>query len=134
MRLRGRAKRLPTVRRRGRRELAAQVGSLVPIGKRSLDCPANAGCRGWKPKVVEHHRRAEDGGDGVGDAFARDIRGRAMHRLEHRGEPPLGVGVRAGGQAQAAAQHSPQVGQQIAEQVRGHDDVEPLRPTDEIHD
>ena len=49
-----------------------------------------------------------------------------MHGLEHRGVNSLGVGVCAGGQAQTTADRAPQIGQNVAKQIRRHDDIEAL--------
>ena len=82
---------------------------------------------------IEHHRGAQNGRDRIGNAFAGNVGGRAMHRLEHRRIRSLGIGVRAGGQPQPAGDNAAQVRQQIAEQIRRHDHVEPLRTANKVH-
>jgi hypothetical protein len=54
-----------------------------------------------------------------------------VHRLEQRDPPRVDIARR--GQAQAAAQRSPQIGQDVAKQVAGHHHVEALRGAHELH-
>jgi hypothetical protein len=74
--------------------------------------------------VVEHLRGAQQQRARIGDALAGDVRRRAMHRFEDR---RFGADVGARRQAQAADQARAQVGDDVAEQVGGDDDVELLR-------
>ena len=66
----------------------------------------------------------------VGDALAGDVRRRAVHGFEDR---RVGADVRARRQAQAADQAGAQVGDDVAEQVGGDDDVELLRLHHQLH-
>ena len=59
-------------------------------GKRYLDGLGGIGVA----KVIEHHRAGPYLRNGVCDALACDIRGGAMHRLEHGRELAFGVQVR----------------------------------------
>ena len=54
-----------------------------------------------------------------------------MDRLEHR--RLTGVDVARRGDTDPALQHGPQVGDDVAKEVRGHDHVEPLRVFDHPH-
>src|SRR5262249_27494199 len=83
--------------------------------------------------MIEHQACGEDGADGVGDAFAGDVGGGAVDRLEHAGMGAFGVEVGAGGQPEAAGDDGGQVGEDIAEEVAGHDYVEGFRPADQVH-
>src|SRR5467141_1064130 len=73
--------------------------------------------------VIEHHRRGEQLRRWIGDPLPRDVRRRAVHRLEDGG---VGADVGPGREPQAADQSGRFVGENVAEQVRGHDDVELL--------
>src|SRR5262249_62142967 len=86
-----------------------------------------------QPEVVEQHAGREDGGQRVGDALAGDVGGGAVDRFEHAGVGPLRVDVGAGGHAHAAGDDGAQVGEDVAEEVAGDDDVEDLRLADEVH-
>ena len=69
----------------------------------------------------------------IGDAAAGDVGRRAVHRLEHRRKRPRRIEVRARREPEAAGDRGAEVGQDVAEQVRGDDDVEVSRPADQIH-
>ena len=73
-----------------------------------------------------------DGGQRVGDALAGDVVGGAVHRLEERRPGAGRVEVGRGGEADAAADGAGQVGQDVAEEVVGHDDVVALRLLDQV--
>ena len=74
-------------------------------------------------QVLEHEGGGVDGGQRVGDPLARDVVGRAVHRLEQRRPGAGRVQVGRGGEADAPADRAGQVGQDVAEEVVGHDDV-----------
>ncbi|CEE61328.1 hypothetical protein XAC2852_200040 [Xanthomonas citri pv. citri] len=80
--------------------------------------------------VVEHLRRAKQQRARVGLALPCDIRRRAVHGFEDR-RVQTDVGARR--QAQAADQAGAQVGDDVAEQVGGHDDVELLGTHHQLH-
>ncbi len=50
-----------------------------------------------------------------------------MHRFEQRGKAPFGVGVRRRRLPDRACQRSTKVGQDVAEEIGAHHDVEPVR-------
>src|SRR6478735_4863104 len=83
-------------------------------------------------KVVQHQGCAGDRADRVADALARDVRGRAVHRLEHGREAALRVQVCAGRQAEAAGQGRAEVGEDVGVQVGGDDHGEVFRVQDEL--
>src|SRR5512133_2501572 len=67
-------------------------------------------------RVLEHHGRRHDGGDGIGHALAGDVRRRAVDRLV---EAVLARAERRRGQhADAAGDHGSLVGEDVAEDVR----------------
>ena len=84
------------------------------------------------PEELEHHRARPDLADRIGDALSRDVRRRAVHRLEQRRERPLGIDVRRRRDADRAANRGTEVGQDVAEQIRADDDVEDLRALHEV--
>src|SRR5690606_18687773 len=74
-------------------------------------------------EVVEHHRRREDRGDGVGLLLAGDVGGRAVHRLEHRRAGAGGDQVAGGGEPDPPGYRAAEVGEDVAEEVVGDDHV-----------
>src|SRR5262245_63906544 len=77
--------------------------------------------------MLEQHGGGQDRGGGVRLALAGDVGGRTVHRLEHARRRAVGVDVAAGGQPDAAGDRGGEVGDDVAEQVVGDDDVEPAR-------
>src|SRR5690606_12236298 len=75
-------------------------------------------------EVVQQQRDREHGRGGVGLVLAGDVGGGAVHGLEHRGEGAGGVHVPARREADAAADGAGEVGDDVAEEVVGDDDVE----------
>ncbi len=73
----------------------------------------------------------QDGGHGIDDPLSGVLGGRAADRLEHR--HALGIDIGSGGRPHTALDHGAQVGDDISEHVRGHDDVEPLGILDHPH-
>ena len=73
---------------------------------------------------VEHERHGRNRRGGVGLALARDVGGGAVHGFEHGGVLARGVEVARRAQADAAGDGSGLVGEDVAEQVVGDDDVE----------
>src|SRR5690606_2994359 len=69
-------------------------------------------------------------GRGVGDAMPSDVRGASVYRLEDR-VALTDVGARR--YAQATGQTGHEVGEDVAEEVGGHQDVEAARVTDQAH-
>ncbi len=77
--------------------------------------------------MFEHHGGGPDLANGVGDAFTGDVRGGAMDGLEEAGgELAFGVDVAAGCDADGSGTGRSEVGEDIAEEVAGDDDVEPV--------
>ena len=75
--------------------------------------------------------RGADGGHGVDDILAGVLGRRAADRLKHR--YTLGVDIAAGGDAHAALDHRPEVGDEVAEDIVSDDHVEPLGILDHPH-
>src|SRR5215831_14217876 len=88
---------------------------------------------GDKAEVLAQHGRRQDRGGRVGLLLAREVRGAAVHRLEHAGRGPLRVDVPARGEPDPAGHGRAEVGQDVTEEVVGHDHVEPLRVGDQEH-
>ena len=82
---------------------------------------------------VQDLGRGPDGRQRIGDSLAGDVRRGAVDGLEHGGELPLRVQVGPGGQAHAAGDGGAQVGEDIAEEVGGDNDLKPLRVFDHEH-
>ena len=92
-----------------------------------LDRLVDAGRRVILADVREQQRHRHDRGGGIGDTLPRDVGRTAVHRLEHRRIRPRRIDVAAGRQPDAAADRRGQIGDDVAEQVVGDDDVEPAR-------
>ncbi len=69
---------------------------------------------------------------GIRGAGARDVGGRTVHRLEERRSGPGRVQVRRGGPPDPAGDRPTEVGEDVAEEVVGDDDVVPLGSLDEV--
>src|SRR3989454_5871419 len=97
---------------------------------RRFDRPAQPLARLQLADVIEHHRGREHLRRWIGDPLPRDVGGRAMHRLE---DSRVRADVGPGGESKATDQSCRFVGEDIAEQVGRHDDIELLRLDDELH-
>src|SRR5438067_268574 len=75
---------------------------------------------------------APDLPDGVGDALAGDVRGGAVDGFEEAGELAFGVDVAAGGDADGTGTRRAQIREDVAEEVAGDDDVEPVGVHNEV--
>mmetsp|Transcript_635 Transcript_635/g.1345 ORF Transcript_635/g.1345 Transcript_635/m.1345 type:complete len:399 (-) Transcript_635:85-1281(-) len=82
--------------------------------------------------VAEHHGGREDGGEGVGLVLSGDIRRGPVARLEHARPGPV-PDRRRRQHAERAHQHGGLVGEDVAEDVARHDNVELLGVADELH-
>ena len=82
--------------------------------------------------MVEHHRTRPDLADRVGYAAAGDVRRGTMNRLEHRWVLALGIDVAGRRDADRADDRRPQIGQNIAEQIRPDHHIEPIGMTHEM--
>ena len=82
--------------------------------------------------MFQHHRRRPDLSDRIGDALARNIWRRAVNRLEQRGKIAGGVDVGRWCHTDGAGAGRAKIRQDVAEQVRGHDNIEPVRMQHEI--
>ena len=92
----------------------------------------DVGGGGRVAEVLEHQGRGPAHGDRVGDAPPGDVGGRAVHRLEHRRVVPGGVDVGAGRHPQAPGHCGAEVGEDVAEEVRSHDDIVGLGPQHQL--
>src|ERR1700759_4477881 len=88
---------------------------------------------GGQAQVLAEHGGGQDGCGRVGLALAGDVRRAAVDRLEHAGRGPLRVDVAARGEPDPAGHRGPQVGEDVAEEVIGDDDVETFGLGDEEH-
>src|SRR5690606_21646012 len=78
-------------------------------------------------QVVQQHGDGQDGGGRVGLALTGDVGGRAVDRLEHARRLTRGVDVAARGETDATGDRRGDVGDDVAEEVVGDDDVEACR-------
>ena len=123
-------------RPRSRGPTSAVVARAAEVGRarRATDRRARARWRRRRQfaassvaEEVEHQRARPDLADRIGDALAGDVGRGAVHRLEQRRIRALGIEVGRRRDADRAAHGGPEVGQDVAEQVRADDDVEMLR-------
>ena len=107
---------------------AADVGvrGAERIGQRRFDGAHDRRRRVGMAEMLEHHRARPDLADRIGDALAGDVRRGAVHRLERRRKIALGIDVGRRRDADRAADGRTEIGQDVAEQVRADDDVEPI--------
>src|SRR5436190_22792535 len=92
------------------RRLAAEIRRpYFSAGDDPLDRPKKAVVELALAEMVEHQRTGPDGPDWIGDAFARDVRGGTVDRLEHRRMAPLGIDVRSRRDAEAAGDRRAEV-------------------------
>ena len=82
--------------------------------------------------MLEHQRGRADGGQRVGRAGAGDVVGGAVHRLEQRRAGAGRVQVGRGGEADPAGDGAGEVGEDVAEEVVGDDDVVARGPLDQV--
>ena len=74
--------------------------------------------------MFEHHHRRPYLPNRIGDTLAVDIRGGAVHGLEHGGIVALGVEIGGRRDADGARGRRSEVREDVTEQVRRHHDVE----------
>src|SRR5215468_6096187 len=72
-------------------------------------------CLGGEAEVLAQHGRRQDRGGRVRLLLACEVRGAAVHRLEHAGRGPLRVDVPARGEPDAARHRGAEVGQDVTE-------------------
>ncbi|ELQ11774.1 Glutamine amidotransferases class-II [Pseudomonas syringae BRIP39023] len=81
--------------------------------------------------VTQHHRHRQNGRQRVGNAFAGDVRRRAVTWLVHALVGRVQRGRRQ--HADGAGEHRRLIGEDVAEQVVGHDHIELLGCTHQLH-
>src|SRR5271169_2619865 len=81
---------------------------------------------------LEHHRARPDLADRVRDVPAHDVGRRAVDRLEQRGVLSLRIQVRRRRDRNRARARGPEIREDVSEEVRADDDVEPVRVPDEM--
>ena len=116
----------------------AEVARAIAFTQTAFDrLPDYLGFGAQAERMLEQHRRGQDGGERIGLVAARDIRGAAVNRLEQPDAASGGVELVAERgrrqQAHRSRQHRGFVGQDVAEHVLGDDHVEVARPADEMH-
>ena len=125
---------VPTLRMLGCMMSAGAQAAAQRPGDGLVD---QVGLLGQAVGIAQRHAVAGDGGDGVGEALAGDVGGRAVHRLVERlALAGLGVGRTERGRGQhadGARQHRRLVGEHVAEQVVAHDHVELLGVAHQLH-
>src|SRR5579862_6733304 len=121
--------RLAACRRIGR---AAEIaGAQLLLGQHFFDRPDDGSGGFGLAEVLEHHRAGPDLPDRVGDTLPGDIGRRAVHRLEHRRKLAFRIDVARRRDADGAGAGRTEIGQNVAEQVRRHHDVELVGPEHE---
>jgi len=83
-------------------------------------------------EVLQHQCPRPDLRDGISDAFSRDVRGRAVHRLKHRRELPLGIQICGRGKTDRANGRRCKIGQNVPKQVRRHHHIKPIWISDKM--
>ena len=94
------------------------------------------GSLGLAEGVAQEHGGREDLGDGVGNALAGDVRrgsAAGFEQSESAGGQLAGAEGGAGEHAEGSGDHGHFVGENVAEEVFGEDDVESARVADELH-
>src|SRR6266545_2317769 len=106
----------------------ARLGGAPLIGRERFAVAVDATHRGLEAlrlgahaHVLQHEGGREYGGGGIGDALARDVRRRAVHRFEVG--PAVVAEIAGGRQPQAARRLRPQVRQDVAVEIHAQDDV-----------
>ncbi|EUA14067.1 hypothetical protein I553_7187 [Mycobacterium xenopi 4042] len=122
-----------TAPRRSGRRFGRWKTARSPAGQVSRHRPIHPRRGGVLTEVGEQQRHRHDRRGRVSDALTGDIGRAAVDRFEHRRVGAGGVDIAAGGQADAAAHRRRQVGDDVAEQVVGDDDVEPARVGDQVN-
>ena len=113
-------------RRPCRHRPARWSGCAVPRRARSsVTTRVTRAAASGEPEMVEQQRDREHRGGRVGHLLAGDVGGGAVHRLEHAREGAVRVDVAGCREADAAADRRGEIGEDVAEQVVGDDDVEP---------
>src|SRR5690606_37391579 len=90
-------------------------------------------CRLTLAQAGQAQCERQRGAGGVGPAAPGDVGGGAVDRLGHARRGALDVEVAARGHAQSALEHRTQVGDDVAEEVVGDDDVEALGGHRQVH-
>src|SRR3954470_4761189 len=110
---------------------AAEVaGHRLLLADRRLERVADARGAFAIVHVFEHHAGREHERRRICDPLPGNVRCRTVHGLEDR---PAMTDVGAGREAEAADEPRDLVGEDVAEEVRRDDDVEPLRMEHEVH-
>ena len=112
---------------------AAHVSSAKRFVYQSgFDCFEDGGAGFDLAEVIEHHGGGPDLADGIRDAFAGDVGGGAVDGFEERWEAAFGVDVAGGRDADGTGAGGAEVGEDVAEEVGGYDDVEAVGVEDEV--
>ena len=88
-----------------------------------LDIPGSLGFT----QMFHHHADRLNGSHRIYNSFTGIFRCRTVNRLEHRRVSLFGIKIGSGGKTHAALKHGTQIGNNITEQVRGHDDIKRFR-------
>ena len=107
-------------------KIRAQELALLEVG---IDSSVDLGRGLLLVEELEHERSRAEGSDGVGDALALDVRGRAVAGLTD-GEALANVG--GGDETERADESSGAVGEDVAVKVGGDDDVVGLGLAEEL--
>jgi len=111
--------------------LAVEVGSGDIVVEGGLDGVFQGFGFGAPAEEVEEHTSSEDRAERVSDSLPCDIRRGAVDGFEERGA--AGMDVPGGGEAKPAGELGGKVGDDIAEEIVGDDDIELPGIADEFH-
>src|SRR6266576_5158613 len=77
-------------------------------------------------EMLEHHRSRPDLADGIGNSLSRNVGSRTVHRLKHGRVLTLRVEICGRGNANRTYDGGTQVREDVTEQIRSDNDVEPV--------
>src|SRR5438309_10897855 len=77
-------------------------------------------------EMLEHHRSRPDLSDGIGNSLSRNVGSRTVHRLKHRRILTLRIEICGRGNANRTYDGGTQVREDVTEQIRSDNDVEPV--------
>ena len=117
-----------------RRSAAAKIRrDVLPRLEHVGHCGLNRSRGRRLAEELQHHRAGEHRRHRVGDALGQRCRARIRAPARTSTGRPRGIEIRAGCQPEATRDRGAQIGQDVAEEVRGDDDIEVLRASHQIH-
>ena len=117
---------------RRRRQRATEIRRQMSRAECSLDREPHRRRGADFAEPLEHHRRAEDRSDGIGDASDRRCRAPTRARARTATAIAARVEIRRRIQPETAGDAAGQIAEDVAEQVGADDDVEGVRTPHEL--